>query len=55
MIEEYFLDVNEGSLNIPKDVLKDMGITKEESEIILDYNTETKEITIKKGSKTIII
>ncbi len=44
-----------GSLNIPKDVLKDMGIDKENSEIELHYDEETKEIKIKKGEKTIFI
>ena len=68
MKEEYYLNVSirkaggnagkgatRGSLNIPKDVLKDMGITKEDKEIILSYDPESKEITIKKAPKTTIL
>lgn len=41
-----------GSINIPKDILLDMDIDKKNNQIELHYNTETKEITIKKGKKT---
>jgi len=37
-----------GSINIPKDVLKDMDITKDDNCIILIYDPKKKEIRIKK-------
>lgn len=63
MKEEYSLNISvrsaggnasknavRGSMNIPKDVLNDMRITKDENKIILIYDSINKEIKIKKGS-----
>lgn len=68
MKEEYYLNVSirkaggnagkgaiRGSLNIPKKILNELGITKEDKEVILSYNPEAKEITIKKAPKTAIL
>lgn len=33
---------------IPMDWLKDMGISKEDNKILMEYNEDKKEITIKK-------
>lgn len=35
-------------LNLKTEWLKDMGINKEENEVLIKYNKETKEIIIKK-------
>lgn len=38
-----------GSINLPKAVLNDMGITLEDKEVILYYDNIEKEIIIKKS------
>lgn len=38
-------------LALPMAIVRDMGISKEDREIKLLYNEETKEITIKKNKK----
>lgn len=68
MIDEYYLNVSirkaggnaskgalRGTLNIPKDVLKALGLTKDDNGIVLTHNKETNEITIRKSEKTIIL
>ena len=68
MKEEYILNVSlrsaggiaskgalRGSINIPKEILNDIGVTKEDKEVVLTYDTETKEIKIKKAEKVTII
>lgn len=68
MKEEYMLNVSlrsaggnaskgalRGSINLPKEILNDIGITKEDKEVVLTYDTETKEIKIKKAEKVTII
>lgn len=37
-----------GKLDIPKEILEDMGITKEEKQIKLTYHKGKKEIVIRK-------
>lgn len=37
-----------GMLAIPKEVLEDMGIDTENRAVVLEYNTETKELTVRK-------
>ncbi|MGM9977831.1 MAG: hypothetical protein ACI33J_03435 [Clostridium sp.] len=68
MTDEYYLNVSirraggnaskgavRGTLNIPKDIIKALRLTKDDNGIVLIHNKETNEITIRKTEKTIIL
>lgn len=53
-IDEYYINLTNTGVKIPKEILKDMELKNDEL-IVLSYNAKNKEITIKKAPDTIII
>lgn len=54
IIDEYYINLADSGIKIPKEILKDMELKNDEL-IVLSYNAKNKEITIKKAPDTIII
>lgn len=54
IIDEYYINLANSGIKIPKEILKDMELKNDEL-IVLSYDAQNKEITIKKAPDTIII